>query len=264
MERQRIELQPGLVSVSFRALSPGQIVELARQCQLTAIEWGGDVHVPPGDLARAREVRAATVDAGLRTVAYGSYLRLGEDAVAEQFDSTIETAIELHAPAIRVWAGRRGSAQSDAAYRAGVAEDALKLAAKARAASPELLICYEYHADTLTDTDASAAALFAATDHPNIRTLWQPPHELSVEQRCQSLRRVMGDLQHVHVFHWPKRGERAPLAAGRDDWRRYFAILAAEFPAPVCPALLEFVRDDDPEQLRADAATLKELLTVEC
>ena len=259
----KVRLEPGLVSVSFRALSPRQIVDLSRQCGLRAIEWGGDVHVPPGHLARAREVRAMTADAGLRTVAYGSYLRLGEDEARVRFDATIETAMELAAPTIRVWAGRRGSAQSDATYRSRVADQALELAAKTRVTSAALLICYEYHADTLTDTDDSAAELLAATDHPNIRTLWQPPHGLTIEQRCESLRRVLGRLQHVHVFHWPKRGERAPLADGRDDWARYFAILATEFASPACPALLEFVRNDDPNQLRADSATLKELLAVE-
>jgi hypothetical protein len=47
-------LIPGLVSVTFRKLAPAAIVELAVKAQLRSIEWGGDVHVPHGD------VRAAT------------------------------------------------------------------------------------------------------------------------------------------------------------------------------------------------------------
>ncbi len=39
----------GLVSVTFRQLSPEEIVRVAREAGLTVIEWGGDVHVPPGD-----------------------------------------------------------------------------------------------------------------------------------------------------------------------------------------------------------------------
>jgi hypothetical protein len=87
---------------------------------LGAIEWGGDVHVPPGDLARAREICHITRDAGLSVVAYGSYLRLGENDQPD-FCAVVETTRELGAPAVRVWAGKRGSAGADEAYRRRVA-----------------------------------------------------------------------------------------------------------------------------------------------
>jgi hypothetical protein len=60
----------------------------------------------------------------------------------------------------------------------------------------------------------------------------------------------------VHVFHWPRRGERAALADGSAGWLRYLQILRDHDHA--CPLLLEFVRDDDPRQLLSDAATLRE------
>lgn len=53
-------LLPGLVSITFRKLSPGEIVELVATAGLVGIEWGGDVHVPHGDFARAAEVRKLT------------------------------------------------------------------------------------------------------------------------------------------------------------------------------------------------------------
>ena len=40
----------GLVSVSFRSLEPKQIAELCRECGLSYIEWGSDVHAPKDDL----------------------------------------------------------------------------------------------------------------------------------------------------------------------------------------------------------------------
>jgi len=46
-------LIPGLVSVTFRQLTVPEIGELATECGLQAVEWGGDVHVPPGDFAAA-------------------------------------------------------------------------------------------------------------------------------------------------------------------------------------------------------------------
>ncbi len=68
---------PGLVSVSFRSLNCKEITELVKNAGLSSIEWGGDIHVPQGDLKKAREVRKMTQDAGLMTAAYGSYYRAG-------------------------------------------------------------------------------------------------------------------------------------------------------------------------------------------
>jgi 3-dehydroshikimate dehydratase len=160
----------------------------------------------------------------------------------------------LGAPAIRVWAGKRGSAEADENYRERVIDQASQLATLAAEAG--IVVCYEYHIDTLTDTDASALALLRATaDQPAMKTLWQPPHERPVEENVASLRGVLPWLHHVHVFHWPKRGERAALADGAARWRAYLDVLRADNRRD-WPLLLEFVRGDDPAQLRADAATL--------
>jgi len=67
---------PGLVSITFRKLSPEQIIELVRKAGLSGIEWGGDIHVPHGDIARAKEVKSMTKEAGLRVAVYGSYYHL--------------------------------------------------------------------------------------------------------------------------------------------------------------------------------------------
>src|SRR5690242_18609852 len=97
----------GLVSVTFRQLPPQQIVELAAQGGLAAIEWGGDVHVPHGELQTARRVLERTRQAGLQVAAYGSYYRVGvSPAQGLAFESVLETALALQAPTIRVWAGQ--------------------------------------------------------------------------------------------------------------------------------------------------------------
>ena len=74
-------LIPGLVSVTFRQLAPREIVQLAAAAGLRGIEWGGDIHVPHGDLQAARAVRDITAAAGLQVLAYGSYFRLEPGAV---------------------------------------------------------------------------------------------------------------------------------------------------------------------------------------
>src|SRR6185312_13188931 len=99
-------ISPGLVSITFRALTPAEVIALARQAGLRGIEWGGDIHVPHGNGARAREVKEMTAEAGLTVAAYGSYYRAGQaDSSGLTFDAVLETALELGAPLIRVWAG---------------------------------------------------------------------------------------------------------------------------------------------------------------
>ena len=41
-------MRPGLVSVTFRALPADEVLRLMLRSGLGCIEWGGDVHVPPG------------------------------------------------------------------------------------------------------------------------------------------------------------------------------------------------------------------------
>ena len=246
---------PGLVTVTFRQFSPREIIELARQTNLTALEWGGDVHVPPNDPANAREVGRMTRDAGLSVLAYGSYFRVGEDD-AGNFNAILDTTKALEAPSIRIWAGKRGSADADADYRRRVVDDVMTIAESAHRAG--VVICYEFHGGTLTDTDESAGQLLRATQHPAVRTLWQPAHGRTVEQRSESLRSVLPWLHHVHVFHWPRQGERAPLAQGEADWRRYVQMIRQE--GSPCPLLLEFVPGDDPALLGPDASTLVKIM----
>ncbi len=42
-------ISPGLVSVTYRALPPAEIIALTAAAGLKGIEWAGDVHVPPND-----------------------------------------------------------------------------------------------------------------------------------------------------------------------------------------------------------------------
>ncbi len=101
----------GLVSVTFRNLIPAVITDLTAQAMLDGVEWGADVHVPPTDLINAAAVGAQTREAGISTVSYGSYYYAGYSE--EIFADLIAGAKALGAPNIRVWAGKKGSAEED-------------------------------------------------------------------------------------------------------------------------------------------------------
>jgi len=254
-------LRGGLVSITFRALSPREVTDLVARSGLKGVEWGGDVHVPHGDEARAREVAALTRDAGLCCCAYGSYYRLGaSEGEGLPFEGVLACARLLDAPTIRVWAGRGGSAEMTPASRAAVVADGLRVADLA--ARERRTIALEYHSGTLTDTAESVALLMLELAHPAMRFMWQPALDRSAACHLSELKQVLPRLANLHVYQWTRRGMellRYPLADGAAVWPRYLAEASGDS-APHW-ALLEYVRDDSPEQFLRDAATLQSWLT---
>jgi len=252
-------IHPGLVSVTFRALTPAQIVALVRQSGLRGIEWGGDIHVPHGNNARARETRELTLEAGLSVAAYGSYYRAGQsESAGLAFDQVLGTAVELGAPTVRVWAGPAASAVADAALHARVADDLRRIAGLA--AAVHISVSLEFHSGTLADTADSTRRLLDEVEHPNLFTYWQPPLERDTAGCLADLRLLLPRVTHLHVFHWrPTPMERLPLADGSVRWHEFLEI-AAGAPGDRY-AMLEFVERDAPECYLRDAATLKAWLT---
>lgn len=248
-------IQSGLVSITFRPLSCREVVNLVVRAGASGIEWGGDKHVPHGQLNVARDVRDMTEDAGLVVAAYGSYYRVGHNEPVA-FEKIVETAAELGAPVIRVWAGKQGSDRSDEAYRKLVIEDSRRIADLAQQA--EIAVAYEFHGNTLTDTNASALRLLNEVDHPNMLSYWQPPVDADEQYCLNGLDAVMDRLANLHVFSWNPCTERQTLVQGAQRWKKYLQRVVQS--DRDCFALIEFVKGDDPEQYVQDAQVLNQWL----
>ena len=249
-------IHPGLASVTFRELSPAQIVDLVGTAGLLGIEWGGDVHVPHGDLARACEVRKITEKAHLKIAAYGSYYHVGHEELVP-FETVLATAKELGAPIIRVLLGKQGSANANQDYLQHVVKESYRISELAAAAS--IRIACEWHGSTLTDDVAMAVSLLKAVNHEDFRTYWQTPQGMPHSCCLKELEAVRSWLIGLHVFYWHvETRERLALADGRSEWRQY---LARANDAGELFALMEFVPDDSPEAFLRDAATLKSWLS---
>jgi 3-dehydroshikimate dehydratase len=247
-------LKPGLVSVTFRSLSVDEVIEAARSAGLAGIEWGGDVHVPHGQVALARDVARRTREAGLEVSSYGSYYRYNEADVP--FTTVLATASALGAPVIRVWAGQQGSAEVDAAEWDRIVVESRRIGSEAEELG--IRVCYEFHGNTLTDTNDTAERLLREVDHPNVRTFWQPPNGKSEDYRIAGLKAVSPWLEYLHCFYWTgEPRERRPLSEGQKRWATYLATArAVEDGLDPRWVLLEFVPDDSLASLYRDAATL--------
>lgn len=251
-------VSPGLCSVTFRKLDPPQIIALAKETGLECIEWGGDIHVPPGGGEREAEVRRLTRESGLGIGPYGSYYRAGESEEAGMsFASVLESAAALGAPTIRVWAGTRDRAEADDAYVDRVVDDLRRISVLA--AERGIMVAPEFHDGTLTNRAESTLEILRRVDHPNLCAHWQPRHGQPAETGLAEIAALAPWLYHVHVFQWwPDSSRRFLLAEGRERWVRFFrAILAVP---GVRFALLEFAQDDDPAAFRQDVQALREIM----
>jgi 3-dehydroshikimate dehydratase len=246
----------GLVSVTFRKLEPKEIVKLVVKAGLTGIEWGGDIHVPHGNIEKAKEVCKLTLDNGLRAASYGSYYYVGcEGEKGIYFGNVLETALELKTQNIRVWAGNRGSDEADDAWWDKVINETVRISETARMAG--INISFEYHGGTLTDTDGSTVKLMSAVSGRNVFSYWQPPIGLPFKEQLKGLNNILDWLGNIHVYWWNET-EIMHLSSGADIWKKYMEVIKRAKGDRYC--MLEFVCNDDPLQFLEDAKTLKKIL----
>ena len=247
----------GLTSITFRHLSPRQILDLAATADLQGVEWGSDVHVPAGDIYLAREVSAACKEAAIAVTSYGSYFKAGalEDPAA-QIETLIKSAKALGAPVIRVWAGEKSPAAVNDTYRQRVERDLSLFVSKA--AAENLQVATEYHRGTLTENAESTLSLLEAV--PGLKTYWQPNPDISEARNLEELDMVLPYLVNVHVFQWTAPGNvRHPLEEGRGFWMQCIQNVLADQETEH-HFLLEFVTGDQPEQCIRDAKVLRDMV----
>lgn len=249
---------PGIASVTFRDKTPWEVVDLALQAGLQSIEWGGDVHVPAGQLKRAATIGRLSRASGLQVSAYGSYYTVGKSRdEGLRFRDILETAQVLQAPIIRIWAGACGSRSASRAYRKKVLDESRGIADEAGKAG--ISLAFEFHDNTLNDNYAACCELLTQLAHPQLRTYWQPLHGAGPDINCTGIYLILPWIVGVHVFHWwPKAEMRLSLRDGASDWRQYIRQLSES--STTLPYHLEFVKDNSPEQFLKDAGTLLQLL----
>lgn len=241
----------GIVSISFRDRSPEQILAAASEAGLDAVEWGGDVHVPHGDLEAARLVRELSAAFDTEIAEYGSYYAIGKSDPS-LFEDILDTARELGTNVIRVWAhqGKPSDSFDEEEYQACVV-DAKRICAMAG----DMTVALECHPNTLTDEYHTELKFIRDVGCDNLKTFWQPNQHRPVDYNLDSIRALLPYIVSVHVYSW-RRKERLPLAALESDWLQYIELLSAKD----LNYMLEFMHDGNIETLKETAATLKKWL----
>lgn len=244
---------PGLVSVSFRPLSPDEVIDACKKSGISRIEWGTDSHVKnPSDGDR---VYRAGMAVGVTPCSCGSYYKLGL-STPDDLKNVLETAHALHTDIVRIWGGNRSSAElteSDFSKMVGEAYRAAEIAE-----SYGVTLCLECHPNTITDRYESELRFLNAVSHPRLRTYWQPNQFESLSYNMEAAEALANDTRMIHVFAWSAT-ERFPLEAHLEVWNQYLAIFQKT--GNTIGTLLEFMPDNRPESLPLEADTLRKLLT---
>lgn len=241
----------GLVSVSFRSLSPEEIIELSKACGLSCIEWGSDVHAPCHDRKRLRDIAEKTKAAGLECCSYGTYFRLGVNPT-EELTGYIAAAKILGTDILRLWCGDKGSmeySEKEKEKLFSACREAAKIAEREGG-----ILCLECHNNTFTDYLSGTKEVMAAVSSPNFRMYWQPNQYRSLEENLRYAGEMAEFTEHLHVFNWLG-DRRFPLAEGTDLWKQYLNKFSGDR-----HLLLEFVPDDRPETLKTEAEALFEII----
>ncbi len=248
---ERRQHRTGLVSVSFRAHTPREILRAMQASGLTLIEWGSDVHAPCRDVHRLDELAALQREYGITCCSYGTYFRLGQTPISE-LEAYMLAAKRLETDMLRVWCGSKSGADMSEAEISSLLADCRAAADMAKKYG--VTLCTECHMGTFTERPEDSLWLMQEVDSPHLRTYWQPFQWRSTRQNLAYLRALAPYVTHLHVFHW-KQSDRFPLALGSDEWQDYLALLDQPH-----TLLLEFMPDDRLGTLAAEADALRTII----
>lgn len=240
----------GLVSVSFRSLSPEAVIRAASEAGLSCIEWGSDIHAPCDDFERLAEIVSLHIAYGIHCCSYGTYFRLGVTPL-EELPKYIKAAKQLGTNILRLWCGDKAAEEYTEEQRLALFDACREAAALAE--REQVILCMECHIKSFTQTKEGALELMQAVDSPAFRMYWQPNQFRGIEENLEYARLLREYITHIHVFQW-KGKSRFPLADGIEEWKSYLAAIPGDH-----NLLLEFMPDDDVRSLPTEVAALGKL-----
>jgi sugar phosphate isomerase/epimerase len=237
-------MQFGLCTISWGEHPVTAAMDAAADAGYDGVEIWGQEHVGDGEPSTCENIAAEATDRSLDIPVYGSYLRPGGDAFADEYDREISIAEHLGADLIRVWAGEKEYQECSSAHWDAVINDLVTLTDAA--ADRGLGVTVEKHEGTVTNRHEGARRLLEAVDCDNCRLNYQPLFSLPNDDILTEARDLAPLSNHAHVQAVPERGgdERCLLENAFYDVAELISIFeAADFDGYVN---VEFVTECHP------------------
>lgn len=245
-----------LCSIALRDLPLNEVAAIAAAAGLKAIEITGRLpHLDPKLGAPAARLAAETVAAaGVRVLAYGSYLGFGDQECEPEREAEIASALGAHL--FRVWA------------RGGDVERAAKVVRAACDAAPGMTVVVERHSGSLADTADRIEAFLGLVDRPNAGLNWQVLDFLTMDQSTHQpadATRLARFTKYVHLKNYRAgNGQMQPwesLENGILDYKAILqALVGAGYKGPLAIEFLPDVGKSPFELLSADVAFVRRVL----
>lgn len=240
----------GFTSVSLRPCSIEEVVAAAVKANAEIIEWGSDVHVRTHE--EAEKAKKLCDKNGIKINSYGTYYRIG--SFGEEWKNLCENASIMGAKYMRTWLGTKGSDETGEEEYQLLLEDARRTADIAKEYG--ITVCNECHPNTYNDTTESALRFLEDAGRDNIKTYYQSWYRTE-ESDKEKLFRTFGKVQDVHLSF----SELDKFQQGYTEDKQFIEKILGwlkelDFRNGL---IIEFVRNDDAEELIKDIERLKYL-----
>jgi len=221
-----------------------------KNAELSFVEWGSDVHVPPNNIENTRRIAEMQAEYGVKCSSYGTYFKIGVNPIEELLDC-INTAKILGTNVLRLWCGNKNSEKYTEEEKQKLFEECKRLSHIAE--QQRSILCMECHSGTFTNTPESALELMQSVNSEHFKMYWQPNQYRTEQENIESAEYLAPHTVNIHVFNW-KGKNKLPLCEAVGIWQQYLAQFNREH-----TLLLEFMPDDRIESLKTESKVLKEL-----
>ena len=251
-------LNIGLTSVTFRNLTPSEIIAYCKKNKINWIEWGSDVHIPAGDCLNATKIKEECEKNGISVSSYGTYYRCGAyDDAKSEFAKYIETAKILNAKTMRIWVGEKNFEDADEEYIKKIVCE-LKIICD-MAKKENIDIGCEFHRGSLCNNKENALKVINMVNRENFGMYFQYDWKYTLEENCDTLKSFIPILKNVHVFNVNTEG-RHSLGEnnGENIWKEFVRILKEN--EINTNLLFEFLPEQTEECLKRECEILRGII----
>lgn len=242
----------GMTSNTLKDESIKKVFEYAKQAGLDGIEWGvTENHINLDDPATQEKVKKLSQEENIEIFSLGSYTHMTDRA---ECDKTLDAAIMMGAPIIRLWAGEKSPHKCTAEDIECVVKNTIYMADKAK--EHNIKLGFEYHGGSLTETATSAVELMKKINHPNVGLYWQPSGGRSVQENLEDRAMVLPYcIGNIHIQNYvPDKGYGL-----LDEITDRINLFFDDIKDKDYNIMIEFVKDGAIENLMKDAETLKKI-----